>query len=687
MMKRKSGLTIIVRVFTALLLMAGNAITQTNQTALTRGKFWFETYEAGFPIGDGNIVEINGWAYPGYFQAEKNSFMHSGAGAGLIAVRNDTTLDFSWNFKIYQEPWEMVTPVQLIKNYNFYEQGVNFPEEIVYGAVRSTSIISEEGFKGLRFVLRSKSRCWSLPRYDDFVITDFTIISEETVPLYNVFFMEVIPMLPTKGGRAQRFDNDKEYIWDEEREIFIFYDDSSIPLGTGEPVVYDIEPGKTTGDVGDPGNIRYVGSIDYELYSPQALAMAFIHVPPNVFGESKVDYQISNTYMGTPRSHPATPPNEYTGYTGGVKMSTHMHNPDPDNPTTPLPSIFLYPQALVSYRDAVDNPSTTDGNIWERSPMLAMAIGPYELQPGDSISWTRIMCAGEIDRTESMLGGLEATKQLDLDYVSVDEHASIKKLRENWDAALELIENNYVPAAVPPPTVGNPPRIGYGDELEAEVFLKADKAGVELRWIPVPEDYVDPLTGQPDFDGYRVYRSSVALEGPWRLFAEISAQEAKSLIKNGRVAYEAEIEPGIPFRFGVTSFDTQGLESGMTAYTFDAYSAKRAPSNNAANVRVVPNPFKQASGFPDVQEYKRLTFIHIPAICTIRIYNLAGDLIQVIEHDDGLGEEAWGSSIENDYMGSQYYQNVMPGLYIYHITSHVAGHEGETATGKFVIIK
>jgi len=38
-------------------------------------------------------------------------------------------------------------------------------------------------------------------------------------------------------------------------------------------------------------------------------------------------------------------------------------------------------------------------------------------------------------------------------------------------------------------------------------------------------------------------------------------------------------------------------------------------------------------------------------------------------------------------MLTDFAQNVQPGIYIYHVESHVPGHEGETSVGKIAIIK
>jgi hypothetical protein len=74
-------------------------------------------------------------------------------------------------------------------------------------------------------------------------------------------------------------------------------------------------------------------------------------------------------------------------------------------------------------------------------------------------------------------------------------------------------------------------------------------------------------------------------------------------------------------------------------------------------------------------------------MCTIRIYTLAGELVQTIEHTDGDGDEPWGSRTLADYQVNRYLQRVAPGIYIFHVESHVPGHEGESKLGKFVIIK
>ena len=239
-----------------------------------------------------------------------------------------------------------------------------------------------------------------------------------------------------------------------------------------------------------------------------------------------------------------------------------------------------------------------------------------------------------------------------------------------------------------------PPRIGTDDEiLTAKQAVKQVGGGtasaIELSWLAVPDDYVDPITGQNDFVGYRIYRSDVDVEGPWTLVEDVPKGNVP--IANGRATYQAALpdeDVGVGYYWGVTSYDSEGLESGLTAYTITTESAPSKTNDDLSQVYVVPNPFRQVSGTLAQADAKRITFVNVPAQCTIRIYNFSGEHIQTIEHN-GFGVASWGSNDGHlsNYQLTKFRQNVAPGLYFYHIESHVPGHEGENHVGKFVIIK
>ncbi len=100
-------------------------------------------------------------------------------------------------------------------------------------------------------------------------------------------------------------------------------------------------------------------------------------------------------------------------------------------------------------------------------------------------------------------------------------------------------------------------------------------------------------------------------------------------------------------------------------------------------VWVVPNPFRGHAAWerepvPGDAFTRHLDFFGLPrAVATIRIYTLAGDLVQTIVHDgtNGVGEAGWDLISRNG-------QDVESGVYLFTVESS-AGHQ----TGRFVVIR
>ena len=102
------------------------------------------------------------------------------------------------------------------------------------------------------------------------------------------------------------------------------------------------------------------------------------------------------------------------------------------------------------------------------------------------------------------------------------------------------------------------------------------------------------------------------------------------------------------------------------------------------DIYVVPNPYVATSSFEPRNPIartergeRRLYFAGVPRQCTIRIYTLAGELVETLYHDSTLddGKVFWD-------MRTQDNMNLAYGLYIYHVESP----EG-SFIGKFAVIK
>ncbi len=128
-----------------------------------------------------------------------------------------------------------------------------------------------------------------------------------------------------------------------------------------------------------------------------------------------------------------------------------------------------------------------------------------------------------------------------------------------------------------------------------------------------------------------------------------------------------------PFRTGeYYDFQTKG----------EGYSKEQATAQ-LQDIAVVPNPYVGAASWePATTSVGRgprlIYFIHLPRVCTIRIYTISGHLVQTIQHDSSIdnGQEAW-NLVSRDGMDISY------GIYIFHVD---AGELG-TRIDRFAIVK
>ena len=93
------------------------------------------------------------------------------------------------------------------------------------------------------------------------------------------------------------------------------------------------------------------------------------------------------------------------------------------------------------------------------------------------------------------------------------------------------------------------------------------------------------------------------------------------------------------------------------------------------NISVAPNPYI-GSNKAELEEYETLLgFHHLPDKCTIYIYNMLGNLVDIIHHDSASGSEFWDMTTRSQ-------ESISSGIYIYRLTA------GEfSASGKMVLMK
>ncbi|SYZ72479.1 hypothetical protein TRIP_C20594 [Candidatus Zixiibacteriota bacterium] len=100
-----------------------------------------------------------------------------------------------------------------------------------------------------------------------------------------------------------------------------------------------------------------------------------------------------------------------------------------------------------------------------------------------------------------------------------------------------------------------------------------------------------------------------------------------------------------------------------------------AASTELKNIKVVPDPYIAHASWENDKFTRKLQFIHLPDVCTIRVYTLSGDLVTTLSHTDGTGSADWN-------MLSQDGLEIAPGVYFYQVESKYGNR-----LGRFAVIK
>jgi len=265
----------------------------------------------------------------------------------------------------------------------------------------------------------------------------------------------------------------------------------------------------------------------------------------------------------------------------------------------------------------------------------------------------------------------------------------------------------------------------------------ADDHKIEVYWSNNSEFSEDPISKKLDFEGYRIYKTKVGFDvqntpdilqalsrvGEWdeagnELFFETGLE---AIALDNPVQFEGDtltyyykytfdnIANGWQHVVALTAFDEgdeinnlESLESSQLANMQRVFAGKPANTNMKDNEPFVyPNPYYAHAaweGASSFEEDRKIIFANLPKRCNVRIYTLAGDLVDVFEHDEAYdgsdirwydtysdsdratfsgGEHAWDLLSKDS-------QIISRGLYLFVV---VDLDSNEKFRGKFVVIK
>jgi|AntRauTorckE6833_2_1112554.scaffolds.fasta_scaffold00185_35 hypothetical protein len=268
------------------------------------------------------------------------------------------------------------------------------------------------------------------------------------------------------------------------------------------------------------------------------------------------------------------------------------------------------------------------------------------------------------------------------------------------------------------------------------MWIESEAGNVSVYWDDRAEASVDPVTGEEDFAGYKIYRSQLGddIEGTisssaktlreWDLpndgqgfdtgFEEIRLDDPVTFPDDPtdtEYTYKLEISgmlSGWQYLFSVSSFDrgddrTPPLESSVNANAVRVFPGTPANENFGSDskefeVGVYPNPYRVNAAWDGNTPFtRRIMFYNLPAKAEVRIYTLAGEIVATLDHDAETytGDTRWFNDFSSDNrmmpggehawdLLSEANQNLTTGLYFFTVYDKTSG---DVQRGKFAVIK
>jgi len=262
-------------------------------------------------------------------------------------------------------------------------------------------------------------------------------------------------------------------------------------------------------------------------------------------------------------------------------------------------------------------------------------------------------------------------------------------------------------------------------------YISLESNTATIFWQNNAESFKDPISQEKDFEGYRVYgakKTNNGTAGEFSLLLEVDKENnigyntgftavkiideignGDSVLINENYYHYKFVNSGIKDGwlnyFAVTAYDRGDPEANLESLESSIYSNRTYvyPGLTEKDIgywegepTVYPNPYRgQALWDGYGSRNKMIWFRNLPLKAEIRIFSLAGDLVDIIQHDDSYkgqdisnidaqknplmsgAEHAWDLITMHD-------QATASGLYLFTVEDK---NSGQIKEGKFLIIK
>ncbi|MDI6400893.1 hypothetical protein QLX67_02710 [Balneolaceae bacterium ANBcel3] len=368
------------------------------------------------------------------------------------------------------------------------------------------------------------------------------------------------------------------------------------------------------------------------------------------------------------------------------------------------------PWPMHRYRDRLK----TDGLNSEGNYIQLHSIGPFpSVEPDSTVTvYFAFVAAPKPDEYQGIQGKRHDNAESRIHLVETIDWAF--RIFEGQYDTLSGERNRYL--------VPEPPDV-------PRMRVELEEGTAVVYWDNRAEFTVDPISGEMDFAGYRVYRSKLGddLRGALsdrQLIREFDTKDSpigyntgfdEVLIPDGPVRfpgddtdywYRLPIEgmlSGWQYSFSVTAFDWGGegvgsLESSQTANAVYVFPGTTPNVNLEEPVGVYPNPYRiNASWDGGTPFTRKLTFFNLPPNAELIIYTLAGEIVAKKTHHSETyqGDIRWFNDLSGNprvMSGGEHHwdllsdanQDLTTGLYLYTVKDLDSGN---VQRGRFAIIK
>lgn len=373
--------------------------------------------------------------------------------------------------------------------------------------------------------------------------------------------------------------------------------------------------------------------------------------------------------------------------------------------------------------------------------MTLITTGPFEsLEPDSTINVSFAVICGSKFGSDPTTEDTENSKKnfyANIDWAQTAYDGEDRNSNNKLDPGEDIDRNNKITRYVlpTPPTV---PRIKVVPE----------KGKVMVYWDSSSEESIDFISGKKDFEGYRIYRTQLGEDLPGKdlftSFSQIAEFDKIDSIgydtgfdyikleqpitfgetitnpftgEEETIYYDYKFENenllnGWQYAFSVSAFDQgnpeinlQSLESSQRANAVRVFPGaptseqQLAEGKSDLKVSVYPNPYRSIATWDgNLERDRKIYFFNLPSQCEVRIFTLAGDLVDQFDHysedytGEGIqwfekfskgkrvfagGEHAWDLVTADD-------QALATGMYFFTVENKKTG---DIQRGKFLVIK